>query len=174
MDKFLIFSFLRMNPPTKGHGLVIDHVLELSKIYNCDYKIVLSKSCDKDKNPLKPNKKLAFVESFWPDVNFEMASSEYPSLIHQIKRFNSLYNKIIIVCGYDRYDDYHHLITKYNHIEYKYDYISLALAGGIKSRNAISASMMRDFVKTNQYDKFMEGAPNKGLISSIMYSELYK
>jgi purine-nucleoside phosphorylase len=51
-DNHAVLAFGRMNPPTIGHGKLVDKVKEIAKEHNASHHVVLSHSQDKTKNPL--------------------------------------------------------------------------------------------------------------------------
>ena len=57
-EKNVFFTFGRMNPPTIGHGLLIDKLASMSN--RNPYRIYLSQSQDSKKNPLSYNDKVKF------------------------------------------------------------------------------------------------------------------
>lgn len=63
--KRLIFTFGRFNPPTVGHGKLIQTVESLAKQQQCDYKIFASHSHKKDKNPLPYDVKIKWMKEMY-------------------------------------------------------------------------------------------------------------
>ena len=57
-EKNVFFTFGRMNPPTIGHGLLVDKLASMSG--RNPYRIYLSQSQDSKKNPLSYNDKVKF------------------------------------------------------------------------------------------------------------------
>ncbi len=55
--KTIVFAFGRMNPPTSGHGKLIQKVKQIAQRNRADHLIIASHSQDKNKNPLTPKKK---------------------------------------------------------------------------------------------------------------------
>ena len=63
-EKTVYFTFGRMNPPTTGHEKLMN---ELSKKSGSNpYKVYLSQSTDKKKNPLDFKYKVKTVRKFFP------------------------------------------------------------------------------------------------------------
>ena len=54
----VVFAFGRMNPPTIGHGAVVDKVMEEAAKRNADHFIFTSASQDAKKNPLSQKQKV--------------------------------------------------------------------------------------------------------------------
>ena len=57
MAKSIAFSFGRFNPPTVGHGKLMD----MTKGANRNYRIYASQSQDKKRNPLKHKDKVVVM-----------------------------------------------------------------------------------------------------------------
>ena len=58
------FTFGRMNPPTVGHGILLDKITKLSG--SDPYKIYLSHSVDSKKNPLEYKDKVKYARKMFP------------------------------------------------------------------------------------------------------------
>ena len=71
----LVFAFGRMNPPTVGHGALVDKVRELAELNKAKHTIVLSHSQDPEKNPLTPEQKLKHAKRFFPKAKLEFQRS---------------------------------------------------------------------------------------------------
>jgi nicotinamide mononucleotide adenylyltransferase len=61
--KHLTFCFGRMNPPTIGHKQLLDTCAGVGG----DYKIFVSQTQDKKKNPLNYTTKIKFIKLMFPD-----------------------------------------------------------------------------------------------------------
>ena len=66
----VVFAFGRMNPPTMGHGILIDKVLAEASSNNADHMVFASVSQDSKKNPLSFSQKMGYLKTFFPKVNF--------------------------------------------------------------------------------------------------------
>lgn len=65
-----IFVFGRMNPPTAGHELLINHAHEIAEKENRELFVFISRSQDNKKNPLTHEQKLSILDSVFPEINF--------------------------------------------------------------------------------------------------------
>jgi nicotinamide mononucleotide adenylyltransferase len=63
-EKAVYFTFGRMNPPTIGHGKLLDKLA--SKAGKNPYRVYLSQSSDAKKNPLAYADKVKFVRKMFP------------------------------------------------------------------------------------------------------------
>ncbi len=67
--KAAVFTFGRFNPPTKGHARLIATVKALADSVNGDPFVFVSRSHDKDKNPLSYSDKHVFMQKFLNKLN---------------------------------------------------------------------------------------------------------
>ena len=63
-EKTVFFTFGRMNPPTTGHEKLMNELAKKSG--KNSYKVFLSQSQDKKKNPLPYQEKVKMVRKFFP------------------------------------------------------------------------------------------------------------
>ena len=81
-DRAVYFVFGRMNPPTIGHGKVLDKLSQLAG--SNPYRMYLSQSQDAKKNPLNYKEKIKISRKMFP----KHARSPYPrSSINRITTF---------------------------------------------------------------------------------------
>ena len=63
-EREVFFTFGRMNPPTIGHGKVMDALAQKSG--KSDYKVFVSQTQDAKKNPLSYSDKIKHVRKMFP------------------------------------------------------------------------------------------------------------
>ena len=63
-EKEVYFTFGRMNPPTIGHGKLLDTLA--TKAGRNPYRVYVSQSQDKNKNPLQYKEKIKHVRKMFP------------------------------------------------------------------------------------------------------------
>lgn len=162
-QKHVVLAFGRMQPPTAGHGKVIDLVHKLADEHQAKHHVVLSQTFDGKKNPLDPEIKLKHARAFFPKTNFELATRENPSIIQAAKRINGDNTHLHVVAGYDRVKEFKELLNKYNGDQYHYKKIQVHSAGERTPESAgtigISGSKMREYAVNGDFNKFMAGAP---------------
>lgn len=165
-EKHHVFAFGRMNPPTVGHGALVDKVKEIAKANNADHSIVLSHSQDPEKNPLSAEQKLKHARRFFPDANIDVADSENPTFIHQLKKLHRQgVTHATMVAGSDRVDEYKKLLDKYNgpNGEFNFKKINVVSAGerdpDAEGVTGMSASKMRAHAMDRNYGEFRKGIP---------------
>lgn len=103
-----VFTFGRMNPPTRGHKKLTDTVVALANRLKCDHFVFLSNSFDNKKNPLAPDIKLYFVQQLIPGVNFVL-DPEVKNPWAVLSVLKDKYTKVYMVAGSDRVSDYQRL-----------------------------------------------------------------
>lgn len=166
-------TFMRANPPTTGHFLIVDtlHNLPVDKKY-----IYLSHSQDKKKNPLPYFEKYSFIKTFVEEKynDIEVVNSKARTLIDALYEVNSRgCNDITIVLGSDRIEEFSALVYKYNgqiskktgEIIYQFDNINFVQAGEDRDENssdelsAISATKQRTLAAEGNFEEFSKGVP---------------
>ena len=98
--KRVVFTFGRMNPPTKGHIKLIDKTMH--EAGKDDHVIFLSQVQDKKKNPLDWKTKVAFLKRVVPNIqiaNAPEAKSPFQA-IDWLEKHG--YTDVTFVIGSDR------------------------------------------------------------------------
>lgn len=172
IKKPVVFAFGRMNPPTTGHGVLVDKVKELAKKHKASHEIVLSSSQDAEKNPLTPEQKVKHAKRFFPDTNITAADKEHPTLIHHAARLSAAgHDHLIMVAGSDRVEGFRNLLNSYNgkpdkkgNIPFNFKKISVVSAGerdpDAEGTTGMSASKMRHHAANNDFESFRKGIPS--------------
>jgi len=167
-EKTVYFTFGRMNPPTIGHEKLLTALS--SKAGRNPYRVYLSQSQDKDKNPLDYNTKIKTVRKFFPKHARSVIMN--PKLRTVFEIVTSLYNEgfknVAMVVGSDRVNEFDVLLKKYNgtkgrHGFYNFSRIDIQSAGDrdpdAEGVTGMSASKMRAAAKDNDYTSFSQGLP---------------
>ena len=164
-----VFAFGRMNPPTVGHGALVDKVRELAELNKAKHTIVLSHSQDPEKNPLTPEQKLKHAKRFFPKANIISADKEAPNFIDHAERLHkSGVDHLIMVAGSDRVDEYKRLLDKYNGEgagkRFNFKKIDVVSAGNrdpdAEGVEGMSASKMRAHAMGRSFGEFKQGIPS--------------
>ena len=151
--KRIVFSFLRMQPPTLGHELVMNKVKHVAGVLSADHIVHLSKTCDSDKNPIMWEEKLKYATCLFPDINFSMDRSVMTPF-KAMEMFGKLgYKEVVLVVGSDRTNDFAESMQSYLD-EWKIDKLRIISAGERNMNNDISATVARNAVKNNQFTAF--------------------
>lgn len=171
-DRHIVFAFGRMNPPTIGHEVLVNRVLNTAKKNKADHEIVLSHSHDPEKNPLTPEKKLKHAKRFFPEANLSTSSRESPTLIHHLTRLHKAgYTHLTMVADHDRTEEFKKLLNRYNgkpdkkgNIPFNFKEINFVLSGerdpDAEGASGMSASKMRKHAENNDFNEFKKGVPS--------------
>ena len=118
--KTAVFCFGRFNPPTIGHGKLLDALISVAKRKggrNSDTFILASHSVDSEKNPLTKDQKAFYLKKMFPkqmkyyDVELNKKKL-FLRLIAVI--FNKHYDRLIMVAGSDRVREFQTELDKFN------------------------------------------------------------
>jgi len=169
-EREAFFTFGRMNPPTIGHGKVIDTIV--SKARGSDYKIFVSQS-QGPKDPLSYSDKVKHLRKMFPKHGRNIIVDKSVKNVFDIARklYDDGYKKITMVVGEDRIREFEVLLKKYNgkkarHGFYNFETIRVVSAGrrdpDAEGVEGMSASKQRANAKDNDYQSFTMGVP-KGM-----------
>ncbi len=165
-EKHHVFAFGRMNPPTVGHGALVDKVKEVAKANNADHSIVLSHTEDPEKNPLSPEEKLKHARRFFPSTNISAATRESPTFIHQLRDLHKKgVTHLTMVAGSDRVEEYQKLLNRYNGPgkDFNFKSVNVVSAGerdpDAEGVSGMSASKMRAHAAADSFRGFRGGIP---------------
>jgi dephospho-CoA kinase/phosphopantetheine adenylyltransferase len=176
-NKSIVFTFGRFNPPTTGHALLINKVVDVAASLGAENRIYASLSHDPEKNPLPHSEKVAFIKQLFPKAN--ISTNKNAGAIHQImpQLVKEGFKHVTFIVGSDRVPEFTELFTKY--IKNKkekgfdpkkhYDFDSFkVISAGERDPDAIdvtgiSGSKMREFVRSNDFNSFMRYIPTKNV-----------
>ena len=165
----VFFTFGRMNPPTIGHGKLMNTMS--AKAGKNPYKVYLSHSQDARKNPLSYEQKIKHSRKMYPKHArsiikdkklrnvFEVASSLY----------DQGFNRVTMVVGADRITEFETLLNKCNGVKgrhgfYNFEKINIVSAGDrdpdAEGVEGMSASKQRENAKRNDFTTFSQGVPS--------------
>ena len=168
-DNTAVFTFGRFNPPTTGHGKLLDALAKQAKKNGAPYYVFASHSENAKKDPLPYVKKVAYMKKMFP----KHARSIFVDKARQVFEVAvSLYNKghksVVMVVGSDRVSEFDGLLKKYNKMEgkhgyYEFENIQVISAGerdpDSEGVSGMSASKMRAAATSDDYDSFKNGVP---------------
>lgn len=174
--KHLAFCFGRMNPPTVGHKQLLDTVASVGG----DYKIFVSQTQDKKKNPLDYQTKIKFMKMMFPEYAKNIVDDTSLNTIGKVASFvyNLGYRDVTFVAGSDRLEDMKNLLTTYNGVEgkahgfYKFDVLDFKSSGeredGAEGVAGVSASNARAAAANNDLAAF-EKATGAGQYAEALF-----
>lgn len=164
----VFFTFGRMNPPTIGHGKLLDKLAQASG--RAPYKVFLSQSHDAKKNPLTYNDKVKYVRKMFPKHarSIVLNNKVINALGAAVELHKQGFANIVMVVGSDRVREFETLLTKYNgkdarHGFYNFKSIKVISAGNrdpdAEGVEGMSASKQRSNAAENDYTAFSQGVP---------------
>ena len=183
VEKKVVFTFGRFNPPTTGHEKLIDKVKSVAG--SDDYRIYPSQSQNQNKDPLPYAKKVAYMRKMFPKHKRSIAVDKNPRTAIDIATtlYNQGYRDVTMVVGSDRVKEFETLLKKYNGVKarhgmYKFDNIKVVSAGDrdpdAEGVTGMSASKMRKAASDGNMDDFMKGLPRGFKDGKSLYRDIRK
>jgi len=170
-EREVYFTFGRMNPPTIGHGKVMDTLA--SKSGKADYKVYVSQSQNAKKDPLSYSDKVKHVRKMFPKHarNIIVDKNVKTPIDAVVALYDQGYKKLTMVVGQDRVREFDVILNKYNgqsgrHGFYNFKSIRVVSAGerdpDAEGVEGMSASKQRENASNNDFVAFSQGVP-KGM-----------
>lgn len=167
-ESAVFFTFGRMNPPTIGHGKLLDSLAK--KAGRNPYRIYLSQTQDKSKNPLVYKEKVKHVRKMFPKhARSVIANNRVRTAIEALTvLYNEGFKKVNMIVGDDRIREFDILTNKYNgkksrHGFYNFETIKVTSAGqrdpDAEGATGASATKQRNAAKENDFTSFSQGLP---------------
>ena len=165
MGDSVVFTFGRMNPPTVGHGKLIDKVLSVAKKSGAKAIIYPSKTEDDSKNPLSFKMKVQVLKDVYGNIVKTDRTVQNPfDALDKLDDKNV--SKVTFVVGSDRVKEFKRNMT--SHIKKNLSNIknfSVVSAGerdpDASGVSGMSGSKMRSFVQKNDFVNFKKGLITK-------------
>lgn len=164
MGKKIVFAWGRFNPPTIGHGVVMDRVAQEASERSADYAIFASKTVDAKKNPLTFKSKIDFIKQAFPKHSKNVSVNPRLRTVFDVMGFlDKRYAEVCLVVGSDRVADLKKLLTRYNGRDYDFEKVEVVSAGERDPESegvaGMSASKMRQAAVDGDYAAFKAGSP---------------
>ena len=167
-EREVYFTFGRMNPPTVGHGKVMDTLAQKSG--KADYKVFVSQTQDAKKNPLSYSDKIKHTRKMFPKHarNIMVDKSVKTAINAMVVLYDQGYKSVTMVVGDDRITEFEVLLKKYNgtkarHGFYNFKNIKVVSAGArdpdASGVEGMSASKQRENASKNDFVTFSQGVP---------------
>ena len=167
-EKTVFFTFGRMNPPTIGHEKLLNALA--SKSGKSPYRVFVSQSQDRKKNPLAYKDKVKVIRKMFPKHarNIMMNNKVKTAIDAAVQLYNEGYVNLVMVVGSDRVNEFEALLNKYNgekarHGFYNFNKINIVSAGerdpDAEGVSGMSASNMRAAASAGDFTKFAQGIP---------------
>ena len=158
----VVFTFGRMNPPTRGHERLVSTVLETAKKVGGDHVVYLSHTQKSPTDPLNWKFKRRVCEAAFPGV--QISRDEFIRTPFQaLEQFKGLYEKAILVVGGDQLDEFAARMTPYA-TKWGLDFEIVSAGNRIDESNDVegmSATKLRQYALENNRALFYAGLPSK-------------
>jgi nicotinic acid mononucleotide adenylyltransferase len=161
----VVFTFGRMNPPTVGHGKLIDKVISVAKTSGAKTVIYPSKTEDDNKNPLSFKMKVKVLKDVYGSIVDTDRGVKTPfDALDQLNDKNV--SNVTFVVGSDRVREFKKNMS--SHIKKNLSNIknfSVVSAGerdpDASGVSGMSGSKMRSFVQKDDFVNFKKGLITK-------------
>ena len=169
-----VFTFGRFNPPTIGHGKLLDKVASVRS--DAPHYIFVSHTTDSKKNPLDYETKISFMKRQFGKHTAEIVQNEGIRTIIDIMQYleQQGHDGVIMVAGSDRVKSFNDLLQKYNGQEYKFEKIIVTSAGDrdpdSEGVEGASASKAREAVSNANIKTFAQMIQGPEQLIKDMYS----
>ena len=165
MNKKIVFTFGRFNPPTTGHFLLATKVKQEASRRGADHIIYGSSSQDAARNPLNSRQKLRFMKKVLKGFNVKIDSGVANPYDALSKLDKEGYTDVVMVVGADRVNEFRRGMKRYigpNKL-YKFKSFEVVSAGerdpDADDVTGMSASKMRAVAKEGNIAAFKLGVP---------------
>ena len=166
-----VFVFGRFNPPTIGHEKLINAVIAVNQREGGTALIYGSHTQDSRKNPLTHKQKFKWMIKMFPRMKKSLQSTATEKNVMEIAaELNGKYDKLVMVAGSDRVDEFTSLLNSYNGIKskhgfYEFKEIEVKSAGerdpDADGASGMSASKMRKAATQGDFKAFLLGASDE-------------
>ena len=167
-ERTVFFTFGRMNPPTTGHEKLMNELAKKSGKHS--YRVYVSQSVDKKKNPLDYGTKIKTIRKFFPKhARQVMLDKKVKNVFDAVTEiYNDGYKNVSMIVGSDRVNEFTVLLKKYNGVKgrhglYNFKKINVISAGDrdpdADDVSGMSASKMREAASDGDFTKFSQGLP---------------
>ena len=111
-ERTVFFTFGRMNPPTTGHEKLMNELAKKSGKHS--YRVYLSQSVDKKKNPLDYGTKVKTIRKFFPKhARQVMLDKKVKNVFDAVTEiYNDGYKNVSMIVGSDRVNEFTVLLKK--------------------------------------------------------------
>ena len=181
--KTIVVAFGRFQPPTSGHQLLVDTVVETAKKHGAEHAMFSSRTNDPKKNPLTPKQKFHYLKKFFPEANFiDNAKIKTPvDMLYWLA--DKGYDHVIMMGGQDRageYEAFQDFMKPTAKEPLKLKSLNVVSAGQRDERatgvQGMSASKLRAAVAANDMATFKSGMPRRANDADIraLFRDLQK
>ena len=164
-----VFVFGRFNPPTIGHGKLLNALTATAQREGGKALVFTSSTQDAKKNPLSKNQIFKHMKKAFPkEKKYFQTRSTAKTALEVAVELHGKYDKLVMVVGSDRVSDFSSLLNTYNGVKskhgfYEYKEIDIVSAGerdpDAEGATGMSASKMREAAIQGNFDVFRSGLP---------------
>ena len=164
----VVFSFGRNQPPTAGHGHIIQHVMDTAAQTGAHHVVYTSGSgpthkvkAVREKNPLHPHEKVETMKAFFPGANVQH-HEKVVSPFHAIEHLKSKgYRKVKMVVGADRVADFKERMAPYAKHFDSFEVVSPGAERMSVKGQEVSGTAARRHATGGDYKSFRSIMPEK-------------
>jgi len=168
--KEITITFGRLNPPTVGHGKLLDSVARVAS--GGPYRIYVSQTQNPKKNPLDYRTKVKYIRKMFPKHARSVVMDTKIRNIFDVltKVYEEGYNQVNMVVGSDRVSEFETITNKYNGVKGRHGFYNFQggvniISAGERDPDAegvtgMSASKLRQAAESNDFQTFMKGMPS--------------
>lgn len=175
--KSIVLTFGRFNPPTAGHHLLAQRVMQLASETGAEHRIYGSRSHDPKKNPLDPQTKAKHMATVLGTPHVHV-SDDVISPFHALKHVSDQgYEDVTVVTGSDRES----IFDKVPHYQKKGDFrfknFKVVTAGEKRGKKAkglagMSGTKQRQAATAGDFEAFRMGLP--GHVSKAQARSIFR
>ena len=168
--KEITVTFGRLNPPTIGHGKLLDSVARVAS--GGPYRIYVSQSQNPKKNPLDYRTKVKYIRKMFPKhARSVILDTDIRNIFDVLtKLYEEGFNQVNMVVGSDRISEFETITNKYNGVKGRHGFYNFeggvnVISAGERDPDAegvagMSASKLRSAAAANDLQTFMKGMPS--------------
>jgi hypothetical protein len=166
-----------MNPPTIGHELLVNTLIETSRKVHADHILYLSHTHKAPTDPLDWKFKRRVCEAAFPGVNISK-DPDIRTPFQALEKFVDIYENAILVVGGDQVMEFRKRMTPYAK-EWGINFKVISAGKRIDESNDVSgmsASKLRKFASEGKREEFYNGLPsylNKN-VKKLVYENTIK
>lgn len=154
----VVFTFGRLNPPTKGHEKLMQAVVRTAHEEYASNIVFLSHTQNNKTDPLDWDFKYRICNKAFPFVNISK-DEKIRTPFQALESLAGFHQKAIMVVGSDQVEEFERMRPYAEKWKIEIDIRSAGLRNKSGKINGISASRMRQYVRDGKDDKFFEWCP---------------
>lgn len=161
----VVVTWGRYNPPTTGHELMFNTAAAIANSQGSTLRIMASRTNDAENNPLIYEKKLDYLRAIFPRYKSYISETATNDISVELSLLAETYTHLTVVVGSDRVSDFQNLLDRINERYIGFESYTVVSAGkrdpDLDDTSGMSASKMRSFVETGDFNSFVAGLPSK-------------